>query len=1222
MLPAAELPKEFLELSKRLHKVDYEAHLEEALAKRCENTAKWIFENQTYRSWETSPRHQSLWLTGEVGSGKTVTVASVIDQLQRNCSAPTAPGNRPMIVYFFCDSKEAAKSDPSNVLTAFLHQLLNQKASFGYEIAKSTKGAGRSFSFTLEKATKILRQILDKIPKVFLILDAIDECSGGEAQLLENLFGLTKYTNCLKLLVTSRPHPGPALDQVFRKRRGSIIPISLVEDRVRIDIERLISGKMQEFKSIENIREDLRQRLKVTILDQAGGMFLWAALAWEMFSNSWDYEWNVEGVEKRLETLVALGRSSITPRNYQRSLGVRGERTLYGYYTAILELIPAARRDNTKRLFSWLVTAHAPLTIAELRTAYALKDCHTCSDSLEDHLYAGDFSDEVKSRCSPFIKIVGANQTVKLVHQSVKEFFLETEHDEHFAFKLNFADAELKNSIACLTYLSFKDFSNIPSYQNQIHEDEEDLQRLEKYPFLRYSALHWSYHTKNVQEQPLVWKTFLAWAGLRINMNFSFRIFWYSEGKGPLPRNATPMHILCYFGLDKLVERALLARKASIARDKSTWGKPPLTWATVCDRDGVGRTPLHWAAANGHGEVVRILLRNDADPQAEAYEGGISACTPMHLAVDFGHMNVVQLLLDRAGDCGQRLEWLELASAGGHVELVKKIFSFGVDVNIQVGDYGSALHAAAYEDHIGVVRWLLQNGADVNLNYGQHGTPLQAAAFEGNLDIVRLLLDKGADVNAGGGLHGSPLQAAAYRDWKEIAQELLDRGADANVSGGQHGSPFGAAMFSGHQGMMALLKGYGSLPTEPAFLRRASELDKATVYAIGLIEKEVKKGRLPGVEKRAEKVVEEFRKAIANGNKRTLKVLFEIGFGAFKAAVRAGREGFLHFVVEKGMVILQMAAQKGYQEGVEILSKSYTKALTFVLDEGKPVLVEKLLFECVKGLKVLIEDERDDDVRDLEVAAIEIFFAVVDSKHDKLIKIMAKVWVEAFEEFMSPKFRKDLMKLIRTFAAKWIAEIRQRKAEKVTLWAKASAEALFAAVVGKQKGVVETLSYIFTQILQQVFAEESKDAVFWLLDIGKRELSQVDVSGMDQIQAEKTVLLAAEFLLATELGGRLEEGRDCQTAQMKLLDLSVPVFQTLEDASLLETVEQALRTFSSEKLDDCSDRKQLQILEGDISRVLDAIIRVDGGTGLEGALSRVKKAVRSHADSITTARWT
>lgn len=1208
-----------MELSRRLYKVDYEAHLEEALAKRYSNTAEWIFEDPTYREWKESQRSQALWLTGEVGSGKTVTAASLIDQLQRDCSAHATPGNKPTMFYFFCDSKEAAKSDPSNVLTAFLGQLLNQKASFGHEIAKSTNNADKSFSFTPEKTTKILHRILSKIPKVFIVLDAIDECNGEKAKLLEHLFGLAKYARCIKLLVTSRPHPGLPLDQV--SRRYQVTQMSLVEDRIMTDINKFISGQMRELPSIANISEDLRKRLRETILDQAGGMFLWASLAWEMFSNSWDYEWNTEGVEKRLETLKALGHASITSRKNPENSAAQTERTLYGYYTAILELTPARHRKNTKRLFRWLVTAHTPLTLAELRIAYALKDSHTCTDSLENQLHIGDFSDEVKSRCSPLIKIVGANQTVKLVHQSVKEFFLGGNHDESFAFKLDLAEAELKNSITCLTYLSFRDFSNIPAYLNPTHESEEDLRRIEQYPFLRYSALHWPYHTESVQEEPLVWKTFLAWAGQRINMNFAFRIFWYSEGRGPFPGNATPMHILCYLGLDRLVEKALSVRKASLARVKAAWGQPPLVWATVDGRDDVGRTPLHWAAANGHEKIVSILLRDNADPRAEASEKNSSICTPMHLAVDYGHMNVVQLLLEDAGNDGEWIEWLELASAGGHVELVKKIFDFGVDVNVPVGDYGSALHAAAYTDHIEVVEWLLQNGADVNLNYGQHGTPLQAAAFEGNLDIVRVLLDKGANVNAGGGIHGSPLQAAAYRDWNDIARELLGKGADANTKGGQHGSPIGAAIFSGHKGMVTLLTEYGAIFEEPTILRRASKLDEATEYAMELIEKEVRKGRLSGVEKRAEKVIQEFLKAIDNGNKRTLNVLFEIGFRAFKVAVKTGREGFLHFVVEKGMVILQMAVHKDFQDGVEILTKSYTKALTYVLDEGKPVLVEKLLFECVKGFKTLIEDGKDESVRDLETAAIEILFAVVESGNEVLIGIMAKVWVEAFEEFTNPKFIKDLMQLIRIFGDKWIISIRRRDTKRVTLWAKASAEALFYAIIGGQKRVVEMLSYILTQILQKALGQEPEDTVRWLLSVGRKEISQIGVQGMSQTQAERTVTLAAEFLLATELGNRHKDGQDCLTTQMKLLDLIEPVLSTLEDAGFLEIIEQTIQRLGSGKLDDCDDKTTLRTLEIRYSGVLDAIIRARGKTSLGEALNRAKLAVKSHADSIIAERW-
>ncbi|KAF5333028.1 hypothetical protein D9758_017222 [Tetrapyrgos nigripes] len=152
---------------------------------------------------------------------------------------------------------------------------------------------------------------------------------------------------------------------------------------------------------------------------------------------------------------------------------------------------------------------------------------------------------------------------------------------------------------------------------------------------------------------------------------------------------------------------------------------------------------LHDAAENGYFHIVKVLVENGADVNAE---GG-----------DYGFA-------------------LQAAALWGDLDIVKYLVEKGADVNAKGGDYGFALHAAAYRGHLDVVKYLVEKGADVSAEGGHFGFALQAAAFRGDLDIVKYLVEKGADVNAEGGQYGFALQAAAFGGHLDIVKYLVEKG--------------------------------------------------------------------------------------------------------------------------------------------------------------------------------------------------------------------------------------------------------------------------------------------------------------------------------------------------------------------------------------------------------------------------------------------------------------
>lgn len=65
---------------------------------------------------------------------------------------------------------------------------------------------------------------------------------------------------------------------------------------------------------------------------------------------------------------------------------------------------------------------------------------------------------------------------------------------------------------------------------------------------------------------------------------------------------------------------------------------------TICDIEG--RSLLHWACDRGHYDVVRYLIENNCNVNAQ----DMDQLTPLHYASLCGYKNIVEILLENGGD--------------------------------------------------------------------------------------------------------------------------------------------------------------------------------------------------------------------------------------------------------------------------------------------------------------------------------------------------------------------------------------------------------------------------------------------------------------------------------------------------------------------------------------------------------------------------------------------
>ena len=217
-----------------------------------------------------------------------------------------------------------------------------------------------------------------------------------------------------------------------------------------------------------------------------------------------------------------------------------------------------------------------------------------------------------------------------------------------------------------------------------------------------------------------------------------------------------------------------------------------------------GYTALHYAAAYGQAELLRLLLEKSPN---EIYLDH-DPVHPIHLAVLQDNADCVNLVLNHISQ-GTNSDSVVILHCTDVTTILGKGRSFSDQlgtlqealdrvVNVQVREDSSVwywngkpfpskftsakpLHIAASIGGLQIGSMLLAHGASIGSLDGKYATPLHYAADHDRIAMVNLLLEAGANPNALDRILRSPAMRAAMQGHVNCIRVLLEAGADIQV---------------------------------------------------------------------------------------------------------------------------------------------------------------------------------------------------------------------------------------------------------------------------------------------------------------------------------------------------------------------------------------------------------------------------------------------------------
>ncbi|KAJ5610789.1 hypothetical protein N7510_007508 [Penicillium lagena] len=738
-------------------------------ASRQRGTCQWFLDSREFNSWMQHERETTMLCLGIPGSGKTFLASAVIDHLNMRYRYSEDCGIA--YVYFNCFEMRSVQDYLSSLLAQLTQPLPRLPSSVMtlYNLHKNKES-----QLQYEQLTHALQSVFSIYNSVYIIVDALDECSNDDmalSKLLSSIFDRPKGPK-VKVFATSRVQS--AAMNAFSK--GRILEIRASDE----DIARYIEEHLP--KRVELVRQDpvLLQEIKDQILQSSQGMFSLGPF-----------------FLKQLKSRAFLGHSL-----KGRLRNIATTEVLEPVWKAVMERVNSQSSHHqalARKILLWVSHARRPLTESELRQACAI------NEPLQELDKANIQS--IRNLISACIGLVKVDERgiLHLCHFSALKY-LENLLGNHHA---HIADA-------CMIYLSSKDFESGPC-----STDFDLEERLKSNPFYDYAAHNWGHHVREggestevasfVQDKP---KFEAACQALKLPPRKEVMI-WGRKEK-PVMWIA-PLHLAVYFDLKDLTRYLLSSATDPDVSD--SWGQTPLHYAAgnknpviaeilcktarvyVNSRTVDGETPLWIAAEKGHDMAGRVFIDHGADvnvPNADGFQ-------PLWIAAEGGHSVMVELLISHGADvnAGTKIDPAALlvatkegffdskyvggstaliAAAGeGKIDVVEILIGKGADVNLKDNSGRTALIAAASHRNIDMAKMLISEGADVNLKDNNGTTALIAATSHRNIDMAKLLISEGADVNLKDITGQTALIAAASYGYEAVARLLTDYGADINL---------------------------------------------------------------------------------------------------------------------------------------------------------------------------------------------------------------------------------------------------------------------------------------------------------------------------------------------------------------------------------------------------------------------------------------------------------
>ena len=345
-----------------LSSLNFESKQNDIFRRRHAQTGSWFLDSPDFQNWVTD-RAKTLYCSGIPGAGKTVLASISTDYL-----LTSVINENSAVIFVFCNHADEGQQRSVNLMASLLEQLVRRKGvteklRMLYQHYQVRKGRPE-----LQEVSDLMHSTIEKFTKVFIVIDALDECQETERN--DFICEIHKLRATANVLITSRQIE--SIELAFRD--ATRLKIHALDSDLRTYTE---SKTLEDRQLARYVKEDpsLQTEIVEKIVSNAGGM-----------SVSFSFTRMMDSCPDFARFLLAhLHVESLARQLNKRSLRKALDSLPEGLdqtYDQTMKRISSqgtVHAHHAERVLAWISNVRRPLSVKELQHALAVESGDVCA---------------------------------------------------------------------------------------------------------------------------------------------------------------------------------------------------------------------------------------------------------------------------------------------------------------------------------------------------------------------------------------------------------------------------------------------------------------------------------------------------------------------------------------------------------------------------------------------------------------------------------------------------------------------------------------------------------------------------------------------------------------------------------------------------------------------------------------------------------------------------